>query len=110
MGESSPSCRGLDGVLNIRNVDLIPRSLFAVHFKVNVRLTERAQYAEILDPFRVTHDVHNLVGLLLKDIQIVAIDFRGELAFYTADCFLHIVFDGLGKTPADTWDVLQFAT
>ena len=48
--ESVASDRGLNGVLNIGDVDLIARGLLAIHREVHVRLTQNAKHSQILDP------------------------------------------------------------
>ena len=65
--ESVASDGGLDGILNIRDVDLIARGLIAVHLEVDVRLAQNAKDAEVLDPFDVAHHVDDLIGLVLEN-------------------------------------------
>ena len=80
-----------------------------VDLEVDVRLAENSKDPEVLDSLDLAHYLHDLVGLILKNLQVVAINLRGELAFYTADSLLHVVFNGLRKAPVDAWNFLQFA-
>ena len=99
----------MNGVLNIRDVDLIARGLFAVHLEVDIRLAESAKDPEILDSLHLPHRVHDLIGLFLENLQIVAVDFRGQFALHAADRFFHVVFNGLGKSPRYAGNFFEFA-
>ena len=56
---------------------------------------------------RMTAD--NLVGLSFQNLQIGAVDFGGEFALYAADGLFHVVFDGLGESPEDAGNLVEFA-
>ena len=60
---------GLDGVLNVRDVDLIARGLLAVHREVIVRLAQDAKHAQILNSLDLAHDLDDLVGLVLENVS-----------------------------------------
>ena len=47
--ESVPSRGGLDGVLNVRDVDLIACGLLAIHLEVVIRLTQHTKHSQVLD-------------------------------------------------------------
>ena len=56
----------------------------------------------------MTHDGDDLVGLVLKSLQIVAIDLGGEFAFDSADGLFHVVFNGLRESPNNTGNFVEF--
>ena len=56
------------GVLDVGDVDLITRGLLAVHLEVDVRLSESAKDAEVLDSLYLTHHVDDLIGFVLENL------------------------------------------
>ena len=60
-------------------------------------------------PLNLAHDRDDLVGLVFQNFQIVAIDLGGEFAFDAADGFFHVVFNGLGESPEDAGNFVEFA-
>ena len=48
LGERVAAHRGLNGILHVRDVDLIARGLVAVHREIQVGLPDHAEQAQIL--------------------------------------------------------------
>ena len=51
LSESIATRSGLDGILNVRDIDLVARSLLAVYLEIDVGLAEGAEDSQILDSF-----------------------------------------------------------
>ena len=65
--ESIPSRGGIDGVLNIRDVDLIARGLLAIDDEVVVGLAQNLKHSQVLNPLDLAHDFDDLVRLCLRE-------------------------------------------
>ena len=50
-------------------------------------------------PLTPLHDVDDLVASFFQQLQIIAVELYGQLAFDAADGFFHVVFDGLREIP-----------
>ena len=48
-------------------------------------------------------------AFVFEDLQIIAINLRGEFALHAADGLFHVVFDGLGESPDDAGNFVEFA-
>ncbi len=109
LSEGVAADRGLNRVLHVGDIDLVAGGGVAVDGDVEVGLAEDAKDAQILDAFDLAHDADDLVGFLLQGFQVIAIDLGGEFALNAADGFFHVVFDGLGKSPEDAGNLVEFA-
>ena len=94
----------------IGNVDLITRRLCAVYFEIQVGLAQNPKDSQIFNSFDLAHNGDNLIGLLLENVQVIAVDFCGQFALYPTDRLFHVVFYWLRKNPDDTGNFVQFAT
>ena len=79
-----------------------------VNGHIQVGLTENAEDPEIGDSLDLPHDLDDRVRFVLQGLQIVAINFRGKLPLYAADCLLHVVGDRLREVPENTRHLLEF--
>ena len=70
-----------------------------IHHEVQVRLTGNLEHSQVRDAPDVAHNAGDLVGLILEQMQIAAVDLGGKLALDSADCLLHVVFDRLREAP-----------
>ncbi len=89
----------MDGVLDIRDIDLIARGGLAIHGQVEVWLPDHAEEPEVLDAANSAHDADDLGTFGFECAQVLAIQLDGELAFDTADGLLHVVGDRLREVP-----------
>jgi hypothetical protein len=101
--------RGLDGILNVGDIDSVARGLLAVNGNVQVGLSQDSKQAEILNTGDPAHDIDNLFALSFEDSQIITIQLDGKLAFYTADRFFHVVGDRLRKISQGSRHLAEFA-
>ena len=99
----------MDGVLHIGDVELIARGFLSVDHQVEVRLAEDSEHADVLNARNRAHDVDDFIAAFFQNLEIVAVDFDGELAFHAADRFLHVVGDGLGEIPDHAGDLVELA-
>ena len=100
---------GLNGVLDIGDIDLKASRLLAVHHQVQIGLAEDTKESQVFDALNSAHDIHHLVGLVFEQLQIVAIKFHGQLAFHAAHGLLHVVGDRLREIPDHARQLLEFA-
>ncbi len=107
--QSGPSDGGLNGILNVCDVDLIARSLLAVHLDIEVRLAQNSKDSKVLDSVDLAHGIDDLIGHGLEKFEVITVNLHGEFAFDSADRFLHVVGDRLRKTPDDARNFVQFA-
>src|ERR1019366_962581 len=101
--------RGLNRILDVGNVDLVARRRVAVDRDVQIGLAQHAENSKILDAVNFSHNADDLIALLFENFQIVAVDLRGQRALPSAHRLFHVVFDGLGKTPDDPGNPVEFA-
>ena len=92
---------GFYGVLHVGDVDAVAGGLLAVDRNIQIGLAEDAEEAEIFNAGDAAHYVDDFVAFFFEDLQIVAVEFYGQLAFYAADGFFHVVRDGLREIPED---------
>jgi hypothetical protein len=78
---------------------LIARGLLAIHHKVIAGLAGNPENSQVGDPLHATHDFGDLLGLILENVQVFAVNLGGKLSLDSADRFFHVVGDGLGKAP-----------
>ena len=79
----------------------------AVHRNIQIGLAEDAEEAEIFYAGDAAHYVYDFIAFFFEDLQIVAVEFDGQLAFYAADGFFHVVRDRLRKIPEDAGHFAQ---
>src|SRR6202022_4025674 len=70
-----PAYRGLHGVLNIRNINSMPRGLLAINRDIQIRLPQNAEESQVFNTLNFAHDTDYLVALLLQSFQVFAIQF-----------------------------------
>ncbi len=73
LGDRSCLYRGLDSVLNIRDVDLEAGRRVAVHSYVQVRLTDYSQQRQIHDAGYPAHNVNGSSTSLFEYLQVFAV-------------------------------------
>ena len=73
--------------------------------KIKVRLPGNIEDAEVRDAGHVAHNAGDLVGLILENMQVAAIDLGRKLALDSADSLFHVVFDGLREAPDDAREI-----
>ncbi len=101
--------RGLDGVLNVGDVDAVAGGGFAVDGVVEIGLADDAEEAEVLHAADVAHDADDLVALFFEGLEVVAVELDGELAFDAGDGLFDVVGDGLGEAPEDAGGFVELA-
>src|SRR5205823_9730609 len=67
--------------------------------EVQIRLTQYAEKAKVLNAWNTTHHVDNLCSFVFERVQIVGIKLDIKFAFHTADRLLDVVRDRLRKIP-----------
>src|SRR5260370_4300500 len=80
-----------------------------VHVELDVRLAQHAKDTKVFHPFNLTHGTDDPLGYALKKFEIITVDLHGKLTFYSANCFLHVVGDGLRKVPDHAGNFVEFA-
>src|SRR5258708_21709620 len=75
---------GLDRILYVRDIDLITGGLPAIHRQIQIRLTQKSKDSKVFDSLDLAHNLDDLIGFILENSQVVAVDLRGKLSLYTA--------------------------
>src|SRR5579872_4418706 len=86
---------GSDHSFDIRNVYSVAGDLSAIDVDKETRLSELANHGEIGESGDASESVLDLDGLVLKDVQVVAVDFDGERTFQAGEGLVDRIFGRL---------------
>ena len=109
LADSISAYRGLNGVLNIGDVNSVTTCLIAVYGEVQIGLANDAKETQILDARDFAHDVDDLLALLLKQLEVRSEYLDCQFALHAANRLLHVVGNRLREVPKCTRNLLNFA-
>ena len=109
MGQGVAPDRRLNGVLDIRRIDLVPRGGVAIDGEVEVRLPDHTKEPEILDAGYCPHDADDLFTRVFERPEIITVHLDRQFSLDPAHRFFHIVGNGLGEVPNRTGNPLELA-
>ena len=108
LGDSLAADCGLDHRFHVGDIDSITRNLVAIDINQQAGLAEFAHYRQIGKAGHVGQDILDLHGLVLKDVQIVAIDLDRQRTLQTGQRLVHRIFRGLGVVEDDSRKGAEF--
>src|SRR5207245_1094185 len=95
----------LDGVLDVLDVDRIPRRRLAVDDDLQLRLADEVIVVEIRDAADTGEHAGDLAGLRLQREDVEAVELDGQLTLHAGQRFVDVVLDRLREVHRDAGDV-----
>ena len=102
-----PLGRGLDGVLDVLDIDAVARGRPPVDGDLELRLPDEMIEVEIGHPADVLDRCADLPGDAVHDEDIRTVELDGELALHPRERFIHVVLDGLGEVGAHAGNIRE---
>ena len=96
LGDGLSADCGFDHRLHVGDIDAVAGNLVAIDIDQQAGLAQLAHYRQIGKAGHAGEDIFDLHRFVLKDVQIVAIDFDRQRTLEAGQGFVHRVFRGLG--------------
>ncbi len=100
---------GLNGVLDIRDIDSKTGSLAAVDGQIEIGLAEIAQEFYVMHSRDTRHESGDFFAFFLENLQVIPENLQCQRTLGARHCFSDVVFDRLRKVPDCPWIFFQCA-